>query len=87
MAYFLAGEIARLLKVREKVVHDGESEDENKENDTLFSTAVKMKELSQLKSSVMMNSYFQQKLHCYFVFCDDFTWLQIIRGVDHLLVL
>jgi GTP-dependent phosphoenolpyruvate carboxykinase len=68
MACFSAGEIARLLKVREKVVHDGESE----ENDTLFSIAVKMKELSQLKSSVMMNSYFQQKLHCYFLFCDDF---------------
>jgi hypothetical protein len=68
MACFSAGEIARLLKVREKVVHVGESE----ENDTLFSTAVKMKELSQLKSSVMMNSYFQQKLHCYFLFCDDF---------------
>jgi hypothetical protein len=74
MAYFLAGESARLLKVREKVVHEGESEDENEENGTLFNTAVKMKEVPQLKSTVMMNSYFQLKLHCYFPFCDDFTW-------------
>jgi hypothetical protein len=33
---FQAAEIARLLKVREKEVHDGESEDENVEDDTLF---------------------------------------------------
>jgi hypothetical protein len=71
----------------EKVVHVGESEDENEENDTLFSIAVKMKEVPQLKSTVMMNSYFQLKLPCYFPFCDDFTWWQIIRGVDHLFVL
>jgi hypothetical protein len=35
---FEVAEIARLLKVREKEVHDGESksEDENEEDDTLF---------------------------------------------------
>jgi hypothetical protein len=30
------GLFLKLLKVREKEVHDGESEDENKEDDTLF---------------------------------------------------
>jgi hypothetical protein len=33
---FEVTEIAQLLKVREKEVHDGESEDENKEDNTLF---------------------------------------------------
>jgi hypothetical protein len=33
---FEAAEIARLLKVREKEVHDGESKDKNGEDDTLF---------------------------------------------------
>jgi hypothetical protein len=33
---FKIAEIARLLKVREKEVHDGETEDENEEDDTLF---------------------------------------------------
>jgi hypothetical protein len=33
---FEATEIVRLLKVREKEVHDSESEDENEEDDTLF---------------------------------------------------
>jgi hypothetical protein len=33
---FEVAEIARLLKVREKEVHDGESEYENEEDDTLF---------------------------------------------------
>jgi hypothetical protein len=39
-----------------------------------FSTIVKMKEVPQLRSTVMMNTYFQLKVHCYFPFCDDFTW-------------
>jgi hypothetical protein len=34
--FFEVAEIARLLKVREKEVHDGESEDKNKEEDKLF---------------------------------------------------
>jgi hypothetical protein len=33
---FEVAEIAQLLKVREKELHDGESEDENEEDDTLF---------------------------------------------------
>jgi hypothetical protein len=33
-----------------------------------FSTAVKMKEVPQLRSTVMMNSYFKLKLHCIFHF-------------------
>jgi hypothetical protein len=33
---FGVAKIARLLKIREKEVHDGESEDENEEDDTLF---------------------------------------------------
>jgi hypothetical protein len=84
---FDAAEIAQLLKVREKEVHDDEGEDENEEDDTLFSIAVKMKEVPQLRSTVMMNNYFQLKLQCYFPFCDDFTWWQIIRVYDHLLFL
>jgi hypothetical protein len=35
-----------------------------------FSTAVKMKEVPQLRATVMMNSYFQLKLHSNFPFCD-----------------
>jgi hypothetical protein len=33
---FEVAEIAQLLKVREKELHDGESEDENEEDDPLF---------------------------------------------------
>jgi hypothetical protein len=33
---FKVAEFAWLLKVREKEVHDGETEDENEEDDTLF---------------------------------------------------
>jgi hypothetical protein len=33
---FEVAEIAQLLKVREKEMHDGESEDENEEDDPLF---------------------------------------------------
>jgi hypothetical protein len=36
-----------------------------------FSTAVKMKEVPQLRSIVMMNSYFELKLHCNFPFSGD----------------
>jgi hypothetical protein len=67
---FEVAEIAWWLKVREKEVHD-ESEDENEEDDTLFSTTVKMKEVPQLRLTVTMSSYFQLKLHCSFPFCDD----------------
>jgi hypothetical protein len=36
-----------------------------------FSTAVKMKEVPQLRLTVMMSSYFLLKLHCNIPFCDD----------------
>jgi hypothetical protein len=36
-----------------------------------FGTAVNMKEVPWLRSIMMMNSYFELKLHCNFPFCDD----------------
>jgi hypothetical protein len=61
-----------LLKVREKEVHDGEGEDGNKEDDTLFQYC--SEDEGGATTEVDNDDYFQLKLQCIFPFCDDFTW-------------
>jgi hypothetical protein len=67
---FEVAEIARLLTLEKKKCMIVKVRMKMKMRH-FFNTEVKMKEVPQLRLTVMMNSYVQLKLHCNFPFCDD----------------